>query len=52
MEQGFVVCEGAVESFLRYSYTLLLLFLILECQDLSLSLQDDRRPKLLLLDST
>jgi hypothetical protein len=52
MEQGFLVCEGAVESFLQYSYTLPLLFLLFGCRDLSLSLRDDRRPKLLLPDST
>jgi hypothetical protein len=52
MEQGFLVCAGAVESFPQYSYTLLLLFLIFECQDLSLNLRDDRRPKLPLLGST
>jgi hypothetical protein len=46
MEQGFLVCEGEVESLLQYSYTLPLLFLIFECRDLSLSLRVDRRPKL------
>jgi hypothetical protein len=52
MEQGFLVCEGEVESLLQYSYTLPLLFLIFECRDLSLSLRVNRRPKLPLLDST
>jgi hypothetical protein len=48
MEQGFLVYDGVVESLPQpqYSYTLLLLFLIFECRDLSLILQDDRRPKL------
>jgi hypothetical protein len=52
MGQGFLVYEGAVESFLQYSYTLPLLSLIFECLDLDLSLRDDRRPKLPLPDST
>jgi hypothetical protein len=52
MEQGFLVCEGAVESLLQYSYTLPLLFLIFECRDLSLNLRDDGHPKLPLFDST
>jgi hypothetical protein len=52
MEQGFLVYDGVVESLPQYSYTLLLLFLILECRDLSLILQDDRRPKCPLFDST
>jgi hypothetical protein len=52
MEQEFLVYEGAVESFLQYSYTLPLLFLLFGCRDLSLSLRDDRRPKLFLPGST
>jgi hypothetical protein len=52
MEQEFLVYEGVVESLPQYSYTLLLLFLIFECRDLSLILQDNRRPKLPLFDST